>query len=140
MASPTTQALRAAIKTKLDGLSTPAFVYDYHEEQLAGYPAVTFDLSDREHDFLTNKENLRAIAFVIVIWQELTIAGQSEATRILDNAVDEIVDAFENDYNLGAIVDWCEPVKGPRGQLPSPAGPVEAQELTLVCNFTHLTP
>lgn len=132
-------SIRAKIKTLLDGITELAFVADFHDPNLTGFPAATFDVSDEEGEFLTNKENLRTITYTIVVYQEIKIIKLSDAKRILDVVADKIINTFENDFNLGGEVDWCIPLAGPRGQFEASNGTVMFQELNLQCRFTILT-
>ncbi len=133
-------SVRAKIKALLDGITELAFVADFHDPNLKGFPAATFDVSDEEGEFLTNKENLRTIIYTIVIYQEVDVIKLPDATRILDVVADKIINAFENDFNLSGEVDWCTPLAGPRGQFEAANGTVLFQELTIQCRFTILTP
>ena len=140
MPTPTYVSVRAALKAKLDTLTGGGqklvAVFDHHKASLPGYPSITFDVSDTENDFLTNKENLRSIAFQIVIYQEAKIKTLDEATDILDKAADDVVAAIEADFQLGGAVDWCEPLNGPRLQFATPDGLIVTQQLTLKCLFS----
>ena len=131
--------LRTKIKSVLDSVTELAFAYDFHRADLEGYPAATFDVASEEGIFLTNKENRRTIAYTIVIYQEVTVAGLDTATNILDAAADAVIAAFEAKVDLDGLVDWCLPLAGPRGQFQTPNGLVAFQQLTLTCNF-HIQP
>ena len=131
--------LRAKIKSELSGISNLQAVHDYHEPNIKGYPAVTFDVSDEASEFLTNKENLEVVTYQIVIYQEIAVAGLNEAKRILDNTADAIKDVFRNNYNLDGVVDYCTPLIGTRGQFENPSGTIMFQQMTLNCYFTKLT-
>ena len=135
----TFSSIRAKIKTLLEGITELAFVSDFHDPNLTGFPAATFDVSEESGTFLTNRENLRVITYQIVIYQEIKVIGLNDAKRILDVAADAIINAFENDFNLGGEVDWCIPLAGPRGQFEATAGAVMFQQLNLECRFTILT-
>lgn len=129
---------RAKVKTILEGISDIAFVYDYHESNLGGYPSATFDLSDNEDEFLTNVENVRAYSFQIVIFQETAIKGLAGATALLDKIADLVISEFESNQTLDGIVEWCSPVSGPRQMFDTPQGLVVAQLLTLRCHTAVL--
>ena len=134
----TFSSIRAKIKAILDGLSELSFVADFHDPNLTGFPAATFDVSEEEGAFLTNKENLRTITYTVVLYQEIKVIGLSDAKRILDATADAVINAFESDFNLGGEVDWCIPLAGPRGQFEGPHGAVMFQQLNLQCRFTTL--
>lgn len=127
--------IRAKIKAKLTTVSELAFVYDFHRAELEGYPAATFDVSDSSNDFLTNQDNLRTYTFLIVLYQETTIKGLDEATNLLDTLADKVVDTFEQDETLGGVVNWCNPLTGPRVAFETPQGLVITQQLSLKCNI-----
>ena len=136
-------SIRTKIKAVLDSITELSVVKDFHESNLDGFPAATFDVSSNEGEFLTNRENLRTIAYTIVIYQEVTVKTPSEAKDILDVVADKVVETFESqtlgNFDLGGEVEWCIPLVGPRGQFQSPNGLVMFQELSLQCKFVVLT-
>lgn len=132
------QDIRIAIKNKLQSVSSIAFVYSFHTADLEGYPAATFDLSEIENEFLTNKENLRTFSIKIVLYQEITEKGLDAAEIILNNVADAVVSAIESDLTLGGTVDWCEPLVGPKGTFETSQGLTLFEELTLRCKATVL--
>lgn len=126
------------IKAKLDELKGDekplADVYDYHSAEFNGYPAATFEPSDIESDFESQHENLRKYIFRIVVHQEISQAGMAESIEILQDASDAIIDAFDQDYKLGGLIDWLEAVPGSWRTYESPTGDIRAVEIKLVCN------
>lgn len=131
-------SVRAKVKGVLDGVAKLAFVDDFHNAKITGYPAATFDISDEDAEFITNKENLRTITFQIVLSQEQKGLGKDNAKRILDQVTIDVIDAFESDFSLGGEVDFCLPLAGERGQDNSGAGAVFFQVLNLQCKFIKL--
>lgn len=127
--------IRAAIKSKLEGISNLVAVFDTHESDLTGYPSATFDVSESASDFEDNRNNLRTITYKIWIYQETYIKGYDAGSNILDATSDAVITALENDFSLGGVVDWCEPTVGPREQVQSPNGLVIRQELILKCKY-----
>ncbi len=130
--------IRNAIKANLDTIAELKFVSDFHDGNITGYPAATFDVSLADSEFLTNKENIRTITYEIVLMQEIETLGLAEAKDLLDNLAIKVIDKFETDFNLGGEVDWCRPLVGPRGQFESESGQVFFQTLSLECKFTKL--
>ncbi len=130
--------IRDAIKANLDTIAELEFVADFHDPNITGYPAVTFDVSLADSEFLTNKENLRSITYEIVLMQEIKTLGLAESKDLLDNLAIKVIDKFETDFNLGGEVDWCRPLIGPRGQFGTGDGQVFFQTLSLECKFTKL--
>jgi len=136
--SATFATIRAKIKSELEEITDIAFVFDHHRAELDGYPAITFDLSDQENDFLTDAENIRMFSFLIIIYQETTIKNLDEATDLLDNVADQVMDKFEGNFSLDGSVVWCNPLVGTRQMFETPQGLVVTQQMTLKCNFDVL--
>ncbi|KKM78983.1 hypothetical protein LCGC14_1354500 [marine sediment metagenome] len=128
-------SIRTKVKANLDAIAELEFVSDFHDADIEGYPAATFDISLEDSEFLTNIENLRTVTFEIVLYQELKTLGLSEAKDLLDKVAIAVVDKFEIDFTLSGEVDWCIPLAGPRGQFESPNGQVFFQTLALQCRF-----
>ena len=126
------------IKANLDAIAELSFVGDFHDADITGYPAATFDISDDDSEFLTNKENIRTITYQIVLYQEVENLGLAESKDLLSAVAIKVIDKFESDFNLGGEVDWCIPLGGPRGQFDSPNGQVYFQTLSLQCRFSKL--
>lgn len=125
------QSIRAAIQTKLAEVTELAFVYDYHNPNMEGFPCASFDVSDVSDDFLTDKENIRKFAWQVVIYQEITDRGIDAANTLLDGACDAVIQKFEDNLSLGGAVDYCNAVVGNRENIDTPLGLVRAQYLTL---------
>lgn len=126
-------SLRSTIRTKLGTVSDLQVVEDKHTSNLSGFPAATFEPSGNENVFLTNAENQRRYAFDIIIHQEVTKAGRDEAIRILGEAVDAVISAFDTDFNLGSTVDWCFPIPSAWGEYKSGNATVKYAMITLIC-------
>lgn len=127
--------LRNTIKTKLDTITKLAAVFDEHVANSGGqFPFATFEPSDLENDYLTNKENIRNYGFRIVIHQEMQNIGRSEALRILLAVVDDIIDAFDQDYDLGGSVAWVSAVPANFGEYGEGTGTTMYAEIKLSCH------
>ena len=134
----TIASIRTAIKTILSTITEIAYVYDYHNPDLEGYPAVTFDMSDQEGDFLTNVQNEEAISYIFMVYQEVKEKTQAQAKDILDTVADKIKIAFANNYSLSGVIDVCRPVIGERVEIQTTQGLVYGQKITLKCRFSTL--
>jgi len=134
----TFSTIRVKIKSELEEITDIANVFDHHRAELDGYPAITFDVSDQENDFLTNAENIRMFSFLIIIYQETTIKTLDQATDLLDNVADQVMDKFESNFSLDGTVVWCNPLVGARQMFETPQGLVVTQQMTLKCNFDVL--
>lgn len=135
--------IRTSIKTILDTLTGSGqpivAVFSYHESNLTGFPAITFDISDVTNDFLTNSENVRRYSWKIYIYQQINdVVTLAEAVRILDATSDAVVNKIEQDLTLSGVVDYCRPVVGPRNFAQSTTGEAMIQELTLITTVTSV--
>lgn len=126
--------LRTAIESKLNTLDKLGTVKDYHTDSLDSFPAATFEPSGNSNNFITNTDNFRGYAFDIVIHQEMGNIGQDEALRILAAAVDQVIEAFDQDFQLGGASDFNLPLPSSWGEYTSGSGVVKYAQLTLVCN------
>lgn len=128
-------ALRTTIKNKLDAITKLAAVYDEHVANSDGkFPFASFEPSDLENDYLTNKENIRTYGFRVVIHQEMQNIGRSEAQRILLAVVDDIIDVFDQDYDLGQTVAWVSAVPASFGEYGEGTGTTMYAEIKLSCH------
>lgn len=109
--------VRTQIKSKLDGVTGTgkklAVCYDEIRENPANYPAGMFEQIGEEHDFWTTGENLHKLTFrILVICESEAVEGRDNAIRIVNNAVQDVYEAFDKDTtNLGGYVDYLEPAK-----------------------------
>lgn len=126
--------IRANLKTLLQTVTKIANVYDQYETNVAGYPAIIFDISKNESDMLTDAENIRKITFSIYILAEITIAGRDTAKGLLDNATNDVVTALELKANqsLSGAIDWMMPTVGARDEFAVVDGQVFSQKLDVV--------
>ena len=70
----------------------------------------------------------------IVIHQEMENAGREKALDILCETVDAVLSAFDEDYNLGGVVDFNLALpSGPWGEYTSGNGAVKYAILSLTC-------
>lgn len=97
--------IRTAIKAKLEGLSTPAIVYDTFILNFEGFPAVMFEPTSLENTILDTCNNLRTYKFSIGIVQEMERIDRGQAMDILIWVFEEVINAFDDDFTLGGL---CE--------------------------------
>lgn len=133
MASFDINAARAQLKTLLQTVPELAYVYDFSNPNVEGFPCVIFDVSSEDSEMLDDAYNLRTIQFTIWILQEITVAGEQDAKDSLDAAVKAVVNILEKKTNdtLGNTVDWIMPVMGRRTHVPTPQGAAFMQEIIL---------
>lgn len=102
----TISQIRDAIKTKLDRLSTPAVVYDIFKVNVEGYPSVMFEPTSLENIALDTCNNMRTYKFAIGITQEIENIDRDRWMDILIWVFDEIINAFDNDFDLWGLCEW----------------------------------
>lgn len=126
-------AVRAALKTLLQTATEVANVYDYANPDIAGYPAIIFDVNNENSEMLDDVSNLRTMTFMIWVMQEITVKGEQAAKDQLDVVVKSVVNILEAKANdtLSGTVDWIMPSVGKRAHVATPQGAAFVQELTL---------
>lgn len=94
-----------AIKTILEGVTAVQDVYPY---PLAGnpkaYPSVVFVPDDLSNAYDTNQTNRKDLRFRM--WVVVNLSGTDEETAftsILPNVVDDIIAAFDENWNGGTL-------------------------------------
>jgi len=127
------EALITTINTKLSTVTELAVVKKYHTTEFTGYPAATVEMSSNENIEMTTTENLIDYNFDIIVHQEITKAGRSEAHRILAQAVDAIIAAFNNDYTLGGAINFAHAIMGTKGEYQASNSIVLYYVFTLKC-------
>lgn len=125
--------VRAQIKTLLETATELAYVYDYANPDVSGYPCAIFDVSNENGEMLDDSNNLRTMTWNIWILQEISVAGEQTAKTILDAAVKKVINTLEKKSNgtLGNTVDWIMPIVGRRTHVPTPNGGAFMQEILL---------
>lgn len=133
MATYDPNAVRTQIKTLLQTITELAFVYDYSNPDIEGFPAAIFDITDESNEMMDDSNNLRTITYTIWILQEITVAGEQVAKASLDAAVQKVTNALEAKANqtLSNTIDYMLPVLGKRSHMPTPQGAAFVQELRL---------
>lgn len=132
--------IRTAIKTKLDTLVGPGLligmVDDKFHNKISSYPAVMFEPSSDPGEFFTNSENMHVYTYEFVVVQEFESngMGRDEAIRILGNAVDAVVNAFDNYQQLGGACDYTEAVTGEWFTANAGNGMALVARMTLRCH------
>lgn len=111
MSRQTYDNLRGVLKTKLEALvdsGPPAKtilyeVRDYTGGTFSGYPSAVIRISGGEGDFADTSRNQREFIFNIDLYQENKEGGKTneEATDAMVLAIDEIIEMFDKDVDLG---------------------------------------
>ena len=100
--------IKAAIKTKLEAISTIQEVHDFPTLTFNGYPAAIVKVSRNESDFQTTTENKRDYVVTIFIVQDLqtgaTDIQTQQAYATVEDVVDDIEEAFAQDEQLDGTI------------------------------------
>ena len=128
--------LRTAIKTKLDTLSGLGTISDYFHSNITSYPAVMFEPTDDPSVFFTNTENEHVYTYDIIIIQECesTGTGRQTAIRILGNAIDTVVNAFDSYQTLGGTCEYTEAMTSAWNTANTANGIVVYAKIVLKCH------
>ena len=96
-----------AIKAKLDEISNVKYVYTYEKGLLEGYPAVTIYSAEYNPEWISTEHDKDTYIYTIHLYQEMSAdnKGASKAEGLVDNALVAILQAFQQDYRLGGVVD-----------------------------------
>jgi len=137
----TISQIRTAIKSKLDGLSTPAVVYDVFKLNTDGHPAVMFEPTELDSQILDTCNNLRTYRFGISILQESETIERNQAMDILIGVFDETINAFDNDFDLWGLCEGgVNPLWGRFWLAETENGNILFVDFTLECKTQyHIT-
>lgn len=89
--------LRPQLGTLVSGISGIQQVSNSPRLNFTGYPAATVTPSDQESDYQTTTENVRTYAFIIRIFYETKNTGIADALNALEDIVDSVLDAFDQE-------------------------------------------
>jgi hypothetical protein len=98
-------ATKNAVLAKLQGLTKLKYVYAYEKGEKPGFPTCTLYGSEYIADWTTNFHDLDTYVFTIRVYQEMATRGAESAEAIIDNALIELIQAFQTDYTLGGKID-----------------------------------
>lgn len=129
--------IRAAVQAKLDSITGAGKILsqtkDIHSGKFSGFPAATFEPSGNTSELFTNEDNLRSYGFDIIIHQEMEVAGRDKAIEVLCLVVDEVLSAFDEDFNLGGVCDFCLALPSQWGEYTGESGATKYATMTLIC-------
>ena len=92
------------INTTLTAVTELSKIYDYPVTKIEGFPCAVFYPVSFENTFLTTVENLKGYQFKIFIVTETKVKGMELAFNpILSEAVDAVIQQFDNDWDQGAV-------------------------------------
>lgn len=112
MPSTTISAIKALIKTKVQGLQIGGKdifgqVFDYAQGDFAKYPVAVIMPVGGKGEVLDTHRNERTFQFLIKLYQEQSVAGRDkqDADDIMTKASDAVLIAFDQDEDLGGKVE-----------------------------------
>lgn len=102
--------IKDAIKAKLLTLTKLKFVYAYEKGDLSGFPSVSIYSAEYNPVQTTTQHDKDEYNFVIHLYQEMTGNGTNgktpaQAEDIVDEAMVDIIQAFQLDPQLGGLCD-----------------------------------
>jgi len=109
----TLEGLKALIKSKLqtlvDGGGDSIFgdIFDYPEGNFEKYPSIVILQTGADGNILDTARNERTFHFIINLYQEQSQVGKTkqEADILMTKASDAIIEAFDQDPDLGGTVE-----------------------------------
>ena|SRR3990167_9671906 len=131
--------IKDRIIEKLEGLSTIQKVYP-SEAIPDGWPCAFVRTADLENSFASTAENSRVYGFKITVamltGQDMVPEAERErldyAERVLNDCLDQIIEAFDEDIELGnAPVLYTEAIDCTWGYMEFEGGVAQALEFTL---------
>lgn len=108
-------------------------VYDYVETNPSGYPAIMVEAFDGNGEFADTTRNKRSHIFRIIVQQERTVVGASEAERIMRSLVDQLISIFDSPDNktLNNACIYALPIPSKWGYIQAPDIDVRSAEIIL---------
>jgi hypothetical protein len=127
--------IRTAIIDKINNYLTKIEVaYRTDRSSFAGFPAAVVSPSENEADYSSTADDKRVYAFKIRVYYPLESESQQDAAELaLEEALDEMLDAFKQRDSLGAACDWVEPIPSVWQYEERGDGTYRMAELTLRC-------
>jgi len=130
-------SIKTAIKAKLEAMTGIENVYGYEKGDLNGYPSAVVLLEGITADYETNQEDSRKYTFNIKIYQEMSDdgVGAEEAEGRLEALLDEVLEAYEDDWTLGGLC-WKTNIPGIAG-FTDRGMPTRVLEFSLECHAIY---
>lgn len=127
--------IRTAIIDKINNdLTKIQVAYRTPRTNLEGFPAAVVSPSQNEADYASTASDRRVYAFKVSIYYPMkTEADQDPAEMALEEALDEMIDAFSTRQALGTACDWVEPVPSVWNDVIIGDGTYREAEITLRC-------
>jgi hypothetical protein len=127
--------IRTAIIDKInDDLTKIAVAYRTDRATFEGAPAAVVSPSENEADYASTGADKRVYAFKVRVYYPFKTETEQDAADIaLEEALDEMLDAFSTRGVLGDACDWVAPVPSVWQYEERGDGTYRMAELTLRC-------
>lgn len=127
--------IRTAIIDKInDDLTKIQVAYRTDRSTLEGFPAAVVSPSENEADYSSTADDRRVYAFKIRVYYPIKDESeQDEADLALEEALDEMIDAFSRRNVLGTACEWVMPIPSVWQYEERGDGLYRMAELTLRC-------
>lgn len=94
-------------------LATITTLQTYANEDViptTGFPAVTYQLTQETGEAYSNTHNLQEYIYTLKVWFEIERVGKSEAVRITQDIVSDLLNTFQANISLNNAVDFIRPL------------------------------
>lgn len=127
--------IRTAIIDKINSdLRKIQVAYRTDRSSFSGFPAAVVSPSENEADYASTASDRAVYAFKIRVYYPVKNESEQDSADIaLEEALDEMLDAFRQRNSLGAACDWTEPVPSVWQYEERGDGLYRMAELTLRC-------
>ena len=127
--------IRSAIINKINNdLTKIQVAYRTDRATFSGFPASVVSPSENESDWGSTRDDRRAYVFKIRTYYPIENESEQDAAELaLEEALDEMIEAFSQRNVLGAACDWVEPVPSVWQYEQRGEGIYRMSEITLRC-------
>jgi len=127
--------IRAAIIGKINtDLDKIQVAYATDRSTFSGFPAAVVSPSENEADYSSTADDRRVYAFKVRVYYPIKDESDYDAAEsALEDALDEMLDAFSTRGVLGAACEWVKPVPSVWQYEERGEGIYRMAELTIRC-------
>lgn len=125
----------STIDTEIDNLLSGISAIQGHKNEHTtpdGFPYVTYQLNAlQRNQMYDTANNLREYQYIIRVWHETQNEGKSEAVRITQDIISDILTKFEESRDLNGAVDFIRPMNVQDRTSTSTHGAMVIYDITL---------
>jgi len=127
--------IRTAIIDKInDDLTKIQVAYRSDRSTFEGFPAAVVSPSENEADYSSTADDKRTYAFKVRVYYPIKDESEQDSAEIaLEEALDEMLDAFSTRGVLGSACEWVKPVPSVWQYEERSEGVYRMAEITLRC-------